>query len=261
MSEMAEYARRLHEGRGKQHARTLLPVDYPAGAEQLNDIRAVIFDVYGTLIDYWCDDFSEKGQKEATLLKAFGVVAQQFGFTEILQRVNDADAPEKTLHDFYHGLIALKHDQAHKNGIAFPEIIIEEIWEVILTILKRNGYEPPLAEGEKLRDFARKIAWYYNFRALGRNLYPGVVEALDGLKKKNIVTGIVSNAQFYTPIDLTLLIRDQSKGHFEDIFELFDVDLTFFSYEYRVAKPNNLLFRKLYDALYEYQILPEQTFM
>ena len=259
MSEMAEFARQLHERREKQRARMLLPVDYPAKTDTLHDVRAVIFDVYGTLVDYWCDEFSEKGKKEAVLLKAFSEVADHFGLVECLTQVNNADAPEKTLHDFYHGLITLQHEQAHRKGVAYPEIIIEEIWEVILTILKRHGYEPPLAGGEKLRDYARKIAWYYNFSALGRTLYPGVVAALEGLKTKNILTGIVSNAQFYTPIDLTLLIRDQSNGRFEDIFELFDVDLTFFSYEYRVAKPDKLLFRKLYDALYEYQILPEQT--
>jgi putative hydrolase of the HAD superfamily len=259
MSEMAEFARTIHESSTKSAGRKLVPVEYPAETEKLRDIRAVIFDVYGTIIDYWCDEFRDQARKEAVLKKAFLTVAERFGFTETLLKVNRADPPEKTLYDFYHGLITLKHDQAHKKGVEYPEIVIEEIWEVILTILKRNGYEPPLQGGENLRIYARKIAWYYNFHTLGRQLYPGVVDALEGLKQGNIVTGIVSNAQFYTPIDITLLIRDQSNGKYDDIFELFDVDLTFFSYEYKVAKPNKLLFRKLYDALYEYQILPAQT--
>jgi FMN phosphatase YigB (HAD superfamily) len=55
------------------------------------------------------------------------------------------------------------------------------------------------------------------------------------------------------------MIRDQYNGVIDDIGELFEPDLTFFSYEYQVTKPNQLLFRKLYDALYEYHILPEQT--
>lgn len=259
MSEMAEFARTIHESSPKYDKRTLIPVEYPAETDTLYDIRAVVFDVYGTIVDYWCDDFGDQTRKEALLCKAFLSVAERFGLVETLLKVNRADPPEKTLHDFYHGLITLKHDQAHKKGVEYPEIMIEEIWEVILIILKRNGYKPPLLSGENLRMYARKVAWYYNFRALGRQLYPGVVEALEGLKLGNIVAGIVSNAQFYTPIDLTLLLRDQSNGKYDDIFELFDVDLTFFSYEYKVAKPDKLLFRKLFDALYEYQILPTQT--
>ena len=61
------------------------------------------------------------------------------------------------------------------------------------------------------------------------------------------------------PIDLTLFCRDQSSNRIDDYLELFHTDLTFYSYEYGFAKPNPLLFRKLYDALYEFQILPSQT--
>ncbi len=123
-------------------------------------------------------------------------------------------------------------------------------------ILKRHGYNFSKYNNDEL---SRIMAFSYNFYSLGRTLFPGVVEALDALKSKNIVIGILSNAQFYTPIDLTLLIRETCNEKYDDFNELFDSDLTFFSYEYGVAKPNQLLFRRLYDALYEYQILPSQT--
>ncbi len=80
-----------------------------------------------------------------------------------------------------------------------------------------------------------------------------------GCGTASIDLGIVSNAQFYTPIDLTLLIRDQSEGIYEDFNELFDPDFTVFSFEWGAAKPDMLLFSKLYDALYERRILPQQT--
>ncbi|MBN2188953.1 MAG: hypothetical protein JW699_05830, partial [Chitinispirillaceae bacterium] len=77
--------------------------------------------------------------------------------------------------------------------------------------------------------------------------------------KNNIVLGIVSNAQFYTPMDLTLLIRDQSKGTYVDYNELFEPDLTFYSFEYGAAKPGEFLFTQLFSALYERDIVPAQT--
>jgi putative hydrolase of the HAD superfamily len=260
MSNLAEYAREVHEASNQiTRAPSLTPIDYPSKTDHLVDIRAVICDVYGTLVNYWRPEFADALQKELVLRHSFRIVADTFGMTLSLKAVNPAEDPEKTLSDFYHGLIALRHDQAKNKGIPHPEILIEEVWELILTILKRHGYVPPRNCDENIRDFSRKIAWFYNYQALGRQLYPGVVETLVALKNKNIVIGLLSNAQFYTPIDLTLMLRDQGEGKFDDIFELFDTDLSFLSYEYLVAKPDQLLFRKLYDALYEYQILPEQT--
>jgi len=259
MSDLAEYARTIHESRTAGEAINLLPVDYPSKCDRLTDIRAVICDVYGTLVHYWRDGFGDAVQKELMLLEAFKTVVQTFGMETALTKVNPSTPPEKTVSDFYNGLIALQHDQAKGKGVALPEIVIEKIWEVIITILKRHGYEPSCATGESVRDFSRKVAWTYNFYALGRGLYPGVVDSLSLLKEKNMVLGLLSNAQFYTPIDLTLMVRDQSNDTVDDIFELFDDELSFLSYEYLVAKPDQLLFRKLYDALYEFQILPSQT--
>lgn len=259
MSELAEFARMLHKSAPETFKRELYPVEYTAKTDRLNDIRAVICDVYGTMINFWKEEFGDPQRKRKVLTASFRAVAERFDMVPAIIKMNPADSPEKTLSDFYHGLISMHHEQAVKKGKAHPEIIVEEIWRLIITILKRHGYSEPEEYRGNAADFSRKIAWYYNFHALGRELYPGLVETLDALKKKNMVLGILSNAQFYTPIDLTLMIRDAGNHTFDDIFELFDVDLTFFSYEYRVAKPDTLLFRKLYDALYEYQILPSQT--
>lgn len=260
MSEVAEFARIMHEKETKQSAvRTFEPVVYSGSVEQLHNIRLVVCDVYGTLINYWREGFGSGEQNELFLLPVFKRVIDRFGMEPILCTINPADPPEKTLRDFYHGLIALNHEKAVKKGTNYPEVVIEEVWNMVLLLLQRRGYQAKDHFSGTSLSFARKIAYYYNFHALGRGLYPGVVETLAALAAKNIKAGLLSNGQFYTPIDLTLFIRDQSNGKYDDLYELFDVDLTFFSYEYRVAKPNQLLFRRLYDALYEFQILPSQT--
>lgn len=259
MSHLAEFAGELHETSARFYKRPLEPVVCPSRTEKLGDIRAVIFDVYGTLINYWRPGLDDKEQRPHFLKAACREVADRFGFSEFLIDMNPEEAPEKTLYDLYHGCIALCHENAVKKGHGFPETKIEEVWSLILLMLKRRGYDPEKALPGESGDAGRYFAYTYNFYSLGRELYPGVVDALTALKKNNIVLGIVSNAQFYTPIDLTLLVRDQSRGAYDDFNELFDPDLTFFSYEYNVAKPDTFLFRHLYDALYEYQILPQQT--
>jgi putative hydrolase of the HAD superfamily len=259
LSHLAEYARELHETCARSYARTFEPAACVSRVEKLTDIRAAIFDVYGTLINYWRPGLDDKEQRSHFFMAACREVADRFGFTEFLIEMNPEEEPDRTLYDLYHGCIALCHESALKKGVNFPEAKVEEVWALILLMLKRRGYDAEKFLPGQADDGARYLAYTYNFFSLGRELYPGVVDALAALKKNNIVLGIVSNAQFYTPIDLTLLIRDQSRGGYDDFNELFDADLTFFSYEYSAAKPGDVLFGRLYDALYEYQIPPQQT--
>lgn len=259
MSDLAEYARNLHENEAKTYNREIFPVDYPSKTEKLSGIRAVICDVYGTVLNYWKPGFDSPEARSRSLLSSFKEIADRFGMSQILVGISPNDPPEKTLSDFYNGIIALNHEKAVKSGVNFPEVKIEEVWSLLLMILKRNGYDASQHFQAEESEIPRYIAFTYNFLSLGRQLYPGVLEAIEELKKNNITVGILSNAQFYTPIDLTLMFRDQSGGRYDDYLELFDVDLTFYSYEYGVSKPNQLLFRRLYDVLYEYQILPSQT--
>ncbi len=259
MSQLAEYAVELHQRESRAYERLFRPLTSPASREELKGIRAVICDVYGTLLNYWKPGLENSDTREKALSNSFAEVVLRFGMAEVLEKMNPQESPEKTLSGFYHGLIALSHEKAFQKGIAFPEVKIEEVWSLIILMLKRNGYQPERYSPGDAADLSRYLAFTYNFLFLGRQLYPGVIKALEQLKQNNIMLGILSNAQFYTPIDMTLAVRDQSKGKYEDYNELFDVDLTFYSYEYGYSKPNELLFRKLYDALYEYHILPSQT--
>ncbi|HEX2960084.1 MAG TPA: HAD family hydrolase [Chitinispirillaceae bacterium] len=261
MSDIAEFAGRLHKNESKIYSRAFNPVQFESLSEKIHDVRAVICDVYGTLINYWKPGFEDKTMRENLLLSAFRQLIEKFKIELYLLKMNPDAAPEKTLSDLYNGLISLSHQNATKNGVKYPEVKIEKVWELILMMLKRHGYQPVATVQAEEKDIPRCFAYTYNFLSLGRQLYPGVVDALQKLRARNIVVGILSNAQFYTPIDLTLMIRDQSNEKIEDYLELFDIDLTFYSYEYGFSKPNQLLFRRLFDALYEYNILPEQTVM
>jgi len=259
LSTIAEFARTLHETNSTQAARELTPMSYPSAGQSVKDIRALIFDVYGTLFNYWKPAFVTEASRTAALLDAFSKTIAFFNMAPYITAINPADSPEKTLSDFYHGLIAIKHNVLQEKGIEFPEVKIEEVWQAILLMLKRRGYR---YTGQCIideDDLPRCMAYYYNFCAHNRGLYPGVYGALQELKKNGISLGILSNAQFYTVIDLTLNLREQSNNALDDAGELFDRDLMFFSFEYAMAKPGHILFRRLFDALYEYQILPSQV--
>lgn len=259
MSPVAHFAERLHRRESEDNPKACISADCPARNKTLSDIKAVVFDVYGTLVNYWLEGFDNDGVKSAHLLKAFRKTAQRFSMQPFLEKMNEANPFDETLRDFYHGLIAVQHDRKREQGVSYPEIQIEEIWRTIILMLQRHGYDYTALSLGNERDTARCMAFYYNFHALGRGCYTGVWDCLSALKDRDIQLGIISNAQFYTPIDLTLFLNDQSDGECLDYLDLFNTRLCFFSYEYGVAKPNQLLMQKMYDALYDYSILPEQT--
>ncbi|MDR2693117.1 MAG: hypothetical protein LBB74_02750 [Chitinispirillales bacterium] len=261
MSDLAEYARRLHESERRVYPRRLTPLRLGCAVDTLKGVRAVIVDVYGTMVNYWRPGFEERDSREALLVEAFSGVVDRFGMGETLAAMNPAEPPAKTLFGFYHGLLALNRQKSAGEGTAQPEVRVEEVWSVIALMLKRNGYDADVHapwRGDPA-DFARCLAYTYNFLSMGRELYPGAANALKRLKDSNMALGILSDAQFYTPVDLTLMLRDQSDGKVVDYGELFDTDLTFLSCEYGFVKPGEVLYRRLFDALYEYRITPEQT--
>jgi putative hydrolase of the HAD superfamily len=259
LSIVAEFARELHENRSATELRPLHPRSFTSQAETLSDIRVVIFDVYGTLFNYWKPQFAGEPDKTNALLETFAATISYFGMGRYLMEMSPHNPPEKTLWDLYHGLIALKRELLAGKGLEYPEIRIEEVWHTILLMLKRRGYSFAKNDLGADDELSRCIAYYYNFHVFNRGLYPGVSETLLSLKRKSMALGILSNAQFYTPIDMTLFLRDASGGRIDDMAEVFDNDLVFFSYEYRMAKPSRELFRRLFDALYEYQVLPAQS--
>ena len=261
MSDLAEYARRLHESERRVYPRRLNPLRRESAHDTLKGVRAVIADVYGTMVNYWRPGFEGRDTREALLVEAFSGVVDRFGMGETLAAMNPADPPAKTLCGFYNGLLAMNRQKSAGGGNALPEVRVEEVWSVIALMLKRNGCDAGARapwRGDPA-GFARCLAYTYNFLSMGRELYPGVSNALKRLKDNNIALGILSDAQFYTPIDLTLMLRDQSGGGVADYCELFDTDLVFLSCEYGFVKPSETLYRRLFDALYEYHITPDQT--
>lgn len=87
------------------------------------------------------------------------------------------------------------------------------------------------------------------FEILSNRLYPmpGMKEVIKKLSGHGIPLGIVSNAQFYTPVVLNYFLSNRVSE--EDTVDFFDPDLTIFSYKYRRSKPDLYLFQVLATAL------------
>ncbi len=82
-------------------------------------------------------------------------------------------------------------------------------------------------------------------------------DVLNTLKQRGLRHGIISNAQFYTPIELSQLLRDESACAVCTYESLFDPLFVFFSFDLGVAKPDLTPFRRAVEALTRENIMPD----
>ncbi len=179
-------------------------------------IKCMIFDVYGTLFISGSGDISiakEKSSEE---------YIETYELEQLLIKFKIRKTPEAILNDLF-SAIEKNHVKLKKQGIDFPEVEIDRIW---MSILKNN-------DPGTVRKFAAM------FEMIVNPVYPmpNLKEMLSACKKSQVLLGIISNAQFYTPCLFDWLLDSNLKKLG------FHPDLILFSYKSGHAKPSPFMFQ------------------
>ena len=197
----------------------------------LDGIRAVLFDVYGTLFVSGSGDIGvARAQSDARALEE---ALASSGFSGNL---SEAGVRGTTL---MMQEIEAAHARRRRECIEYPEVDIREIWRNVLSALEADE----LLHGAKDDDSVMRLAVEYEFRVNPVWPMPALKETLSELRKKGVLLGIVSNAQFYTP----LLFRAFFRALLEEIG--FAPELCVWSYEAREAKPSIRIFQRALEIL------------
>lgn len=202
-----------------------IAVELPAAFRRLlrrelpRPARAVLFDVYGTLLVSASGEVGTSNEAAAAdpFIAAYELAAGSHQNTDA----------GKTMAAAYKGAIERSHARSRRRGIAFPEVDIRQVWRSVLEELGAD--EPAPVDVESLA-----IA----FESVSNPCWtmPAARATLRALRDAGLPLGIVSNAQFYTPRLLKALLGDSVTDlGFED-------DLVVYSYETGRAKPDPALF-------------------
>lgn len=205
-------------------------------------IRSVVFDVYGTLF------VSGSGE--------VGTAGDAVSDTACEQALRESGC---TLHgtgigrlcrNRYTEEILEAHRTSRARGIRYPEVDIVTIWHRVLQRLSAEG----LVSGEITPARLVEVAVRYEARTNPVWPMPSCAETLARLSRAGLVLGIVSNAQFYTPLLFPAFL-----GAPPDLLG-FDERLCVWSYRLGEAKPSPSLFAELVTTLdAEYGIRPHET--
>ena len=226
----------------KKYACKMEPDETGAGAQlsSLRNIKAVLFDIYGTLFISEAGDISHADSSSASN-SLFHDTFREAGID-----TDDFDSGIlANLRDLYISEIKKEHKKLREEGIIYPEVVITEIWKKIFRKLTDRQFS----------DTEIKTAALV-YESLSNRTYPmpGAEKTIRILNERHIVTGLISNAQFYTPLLFNAYFSCETD------MPLFDSELSIFSYIYRRAKPDPFLFRKAAGILEKkYNIKPEQV--
>lgn len=217
-----------------------IPTGQHPSLRKLRGIRAVLFDVYGTLFISGTGDIG--AFSEATCERALADALEAVGGGPIGSVAEGAD--------YYFEAIGNSHTQSRRSGIDYPEVDIVEIWRQVVQKLASRGL---LARKTWTRAELERLAVEYEGRANPVWPMPGLKECLRTLSQRQLLLGIVSNAQFYTPELFPALLggRPEAWG--------FAPDLQYYSYQFGRAKPGLELHTMAAEALGRRRIQPAQA--
>lgn len=213
---------------------TMLTVQ-PTGEEpqlkQIDGIRYLIFDFYGTLFisgvgDIGVDAESQNLERFRKALEACHL---------------PADRKIAVLGFGLFGEVVGNHvDRLRKQGSETPEVRIEEVWlEVLNSIRKESGLDREITS-----ELARQFAVEYEARMNPVWPMPGLDISLRTFEEKGVELGIISNSQFYTPIAFRALT---GKGLEESGF---NPNLLHWSYEEQLKKPSVDFYRRFMTKIH-----------
>ena len=222
-----------------------LPTDISGDWRPDGNIRACMFDIYGTLIISASGDIDQA---------EFSSQSLEMALRKAHIEIHAPDAPsrqallQKLLEDFRRE-IEKQHSRMNKQGIAHPEIIITDIWRRILKQYHKK-HKIGLNKHSDIKIYTFLFELMYPM--------PYMQQVLNHLSQSGIPLGIISNAQFYTPMIMNHFLN----GPMSETTHIrhFEPRLSVYSYQAGRSKPDVYLFHILTERLEShYGIKPEEA--
>lgn len=224
----------------RRHASPMKPV--PTGvAPQLTrlvGLRAVLFDVYGTMF------ISASGDVGTVAAAPAVAIAEACRAVDLEFKISGADGAAVLVAN-----IEASHAEAHQRGVEHPEVDIVDVWHQTLERLQSID----AIAGEVASVDLEQLSIEFEVRVNPVWPMPGLDECLQQLRSSKLDLGIISNAQFFTPLLFPAILQ-------QSLSELgFAPGLCVMSYLHGQAKPGSYLFEAASKTLASMGVSPGEV--
>lgn len=218
-----------------------IPTSQPRRIHPFPECKAILFDIYGTLLISASGDIGHQDMQAQAVEKAVA-------HSSLARRPLDHDL----VLTLYRTLIDREHEQLKHQGLSYPEVNIQAIWTQLYWELGLLNDSSETSVHERNR-----VAFAFECNINPVWPMPHFNHTLERLMASDLYLGIISNAQFYTPILVNhFLGQRQSDG---DHIAGFEPSLVYFSWQISRAKPDPWAFRQCLATLSTHRITPQNV--
>ncbi len=212
---------------------SIQPTNAVANYVKDDGIKAVIFDIYGTLIISASGDIMQSNYDPSMFKKAL----DSAGFDILIPTSQLME-----IHKIFRDEVVNGKENAKKRGIPFPELNIVNIWENTLRQAEEKGFIKGI-------DKANIKVFTFIFELSSNQVWPmpDMKETIGAIKEMGYPLGIVSNAQFYTPVIMNHFLHNELSE--EEYLNGFEKDISVFSYKILKGKPDTAVYEELIEPL------------
>jgi FMN phosphatase YigB (HAD superfamily) len=211
--------------------------------KRLRGIRAVLWNVYGTLLAVPGGELYFEHPQKLQMDVALDKTVQEFKMWGSMTR--KPGQPSEYLGQLY--AMALAEQRVSTGGEKHPEVVAERVWEALIKKLLQKEYKFDAGFYGALNEFSRKVAYFFHASLQGSGCYPGTAQTLQALARAGLTQGLLADGQCFTSVQLQRGLAQQDETARLD--ELVPPDLRFLSCDVRARKPSERLFRHALQTL------------
>lgn len=219
-----------------------VPIKAKPHLTRLPEVRAVLWNVYGTLLCIPLGELVFEHPQPFVMDNALEKTIQEFKMWGAMTR--KPGQPSEYLGQVYSQVLG-EQKNIPGNPEKFPEAAAERVWEAILKRLVQKDYKWDAPRLGAMDEYSQKIAYFFHASLQGTACYEGAARALQAVREAGLEQGLLGDGQCFTTVQLARGLRKQGAT----LSALLGEGMVFLSHEYHGRKPSPRLFRKTVEAL------------
>jgi FMN phosphatase YigB (HAD superfamily) len=231
-------------------APSITPVKARPHLVRLPEIRAVLWNVYGTLLAIPLGELLFEHPQAFIMSNALDKTIHEFKMWASMSR--KPGQPSDYMLEIYKQI--LLENKSGPAGERFPDAASDRLWEIILKRLLQKDYKFDTNFFGALNEYSRKVAYFFHASLQGTACYPGAAEAVRHLSASGVVQGLLGEGQCFTEVQVARGLRAQDAS----LSPPWGDNVTL-SYECRGRKPSERLFRLALERLQARDITPGEV--
>ena len=230
------------------------PVSANPSAKLLPGIRAVLWDVYGTLLRVSDGRFTLFPDEEARLQIALDKTIHEFNMWNHMYR--KPGPPWQSIIGLYKNTIERQAMQAAARG-DFTEVNLVHTWGALIMKLFEKEYSYDEGQYGDLDEFSEKVAYFFHSCLQATEARSGAALAMFDIAASGLTQGFLSDGQSFTLVQTLRALSKQ--GELPPLYQLFRPQSLILSYDTGVRKPSKSLFTEAVQQLRSRGVQPQET--